>query len=57
MRLYKVVYRLSEKGFPHVRYYKALSESTALSMFRETVRNGSLVGETPMDIKVYSFSV
>jgi hypothetical protein len=57
MRLYKVVYRLSEKGLPHVRYYKALSESTALSMFKETVRNGSLIGEAPLDIKVYNFSV
>ena len=36
----------------HVRKYTALSESTALEMFKETVASGSLIGEDPEIVSV-----
>ena len=52
MSLYKIEYQLKEGEKSHIRYYKALTRSTALDMFGETVDAGSLVGEKPKDVHV-----
>ena len=52
MSLYKIEYQLKEGEKSHVRYYKALTKSTALDMFSETVDAGSLVGEKPEKVRV-----
>ena len=51
MSLYKIQYQLESGDKKHTRYYKALSESTALDMFKETVIEGSLVGENPANVR------
>jgi len=52
MSLFKIQYQIDGDDDPHSRCYQALSESTALDMFHETVESGSLSGETPKIIKV-----
>ena len=52
MSLYKVKYKLSKEEKPHYRFYKALSKETAKDMFKETVADGSLIGERPEIIEI-----
>ena len=52
MSLFKIQYQIDGDNDPHSRCYQALSESTALEMFHETVESGSLSGETPKIIKI-----
>ena len=47
MSLYKIKYKIESDKKPHSRFYHASSKETALSMFKETVRHGSLIGEKP----------
>ena len=37
---------------PHTRCYRALTEATALEMFKETCNHGGLIGEKTKVIKV-----
>lgn len=52
MSVYKIRYELAEDEAKHSRFYRALSETTALDMFKETVNNGSLTGYDPKNIEV-----
>jgi len=52
MSVFKVEYHIDGDERLHTRSYQALSESIALAMFEETVKSGSLTGETPEIVKV-----
>ena len=51
MAHYKVVYKVDDYQTPHSRFYTALNESTAKSMFRATCEE-SLVGSSTEILKV-----
>ena len=52
---YAVSYDLSSGH--HTRYYNALDSATALAMFNETCREGSLTGSSPRNITVRRIAV
>ena len=52
MSVFKIKYNIDSDDHLHTRSYQALTESTALDMFHETVESGSLSGETPRVVKV-----
>ena len=43
---YRFKYKVDNDDKVHYRYYSALDEGTASSMFEETCRNGSLTGSS-----------
>jgi len=52
MSLYQIKYKIKSDKEPHRRFYHALDKDTAISMFKETVRCGSLSGEKPEVVSV-----
>lgn len=51
MAHYKVVYKVDDYATPHSRFYTALNESTARSMFTATCEE-SLIGSSTEVLKV-----
>ena len=52
MSLFKIKYQIKSDKKPHHRYYHALNKTTALDMFNESVKSGSLTGEEPEVVSV-----
>ena len=53
---YKIAYTVPPSPVLHYRYYTALNKETAEYMFKETVSEGSLSGETPTIIEIYKLT-
>lgn len=52
MSLFKIKYKIKSDSKAHSRFYHALDKDTAVSMFKETVSCGSLIGEKPELVSV-----
>jgi len=52
MSLFKIKYEIKSDIKPHHRFYHALNKTTALDMFNETVKSGSLTGEEAKVVSV-----
>jgi hypothetical protein len=52
MSLFKIKYKIKSDRKSHCRFYHALNKTTALDMFTETVKSGSLTGEDPKIVSV-----
>ena len=52
MSLFLVKYELDGDQSPHKRYYHAMDNQTAKSMFNETCRSGTLTGYNPKILEI-----